>query len=94
MGRPLHEGEPLRLLTNKPVEHLRDNAVWFVVGEGTAPKRYSLGSVFVVDKVGEAREENFERYASGRGHVFQPPPELNDLEWFPELFPTDVPAEA
>jgi hypothetical protein len=27
MGRPLQEGEPLRLLTNKPVNHLLQNTV-------------------------------------------------------------------
>ncbi len=86
MGKSLHEGEPLRLLTNKPVQPLLHNAVWFIVGEGAAPKRYSLGSVFLVDRVGESAEEGFERYASGQGHVFQPPPVLNDLGWFPEFF--------
>jgi hypothetical protein len=87
VGRSLFEGEPLRLLTNKPVERLLGNAVWFVVGDGDAPKRYSLGSVFVVDDFGEAAEDGFTSWASGRdGHVFQPPVPLNDLEWFPEFF--------
>jgi hypothetical protein len=88
MGRSLHEGEPLRLLTSKPVQHLRGNTVWFVVGDGEAPKRYSLGSVFVVSDIGEANEEGFEHFASGQGYVFQPPPLINDLAWFPEFFKT------
>lgn len=86
MGRSLHEGDPLGLLTNKPVQPLLNNVVWFVVGDGVAPKGYTLGSVFIVDRVGESAEEEFERYARGRGHVFQPPPVLNDLDWFPEFF--------
>ena len=86
MGKSLHEGEPLRLLTNRPVQPLLHNAIWFVVGDGAAPKRYSLGSVFLVDRIGEAAEAGFERYASGQGHVFQPPPGLNDLDWFAEFF--------
>jgi hypothetical protein len=86
MGRALHEGEPLRLLTDKPVRPLLHNTVWVVVGEGDSPKRYSLGSVFVVNDVGETREDGFGHYATGPGHVFEPPPELNGLEWFPDFF--------
>ena len=44
MGHPLHEGEPLGLLTNKPVRHLIHNVVWFVTGEGTGTRRYLLGA--------------------------------------------------
>lgn len=86
MGRSLRDSDPLRLLTNKPVERLMGDAVWFVVGDGASPKRYTLGSVFVVEAVGEAREQGFERFATGPGHVFQPAPSLNDLEWFAALF--------
>jgi len=86
MGRPLHDGDPLSLMTKKAVQHLLQNAVWFVQGDGTAPKCYSLGSIFVVNEVGETGEEEFKRFARGRGHVFEPLIPLNDLEWFPKLF--------
>jgi len=46
MGRPLHADEPLRLLTNKAINHLQNETVWFVIGEGTGERQYSLGSVF------------------------------------------------
>ena len=39
MGRPLHSGEPLRLLTNKHVNHLHNNVVWFVTGEGAGTRQ-------------------------------------------------------
>jgi hypothetical protein len=86
MGRPLREGDPLSLLTNKPVQHLLQHALWFVQGDGAAPKRYSLGSVFLVSEVGETGEDEFKRFARGQGHAFQPPVPLNDLEWFPDFF--------
>src|SRR5437660_1687186 len=85
MGRPLHDGDPLRLLTNKPVTHLFQNTVWFVTGEGAGARQYSLGSVFRVAEVGEATEDGFKRFAAGPGHVFQPPVPIKELEWFPEL---------
>jgi hypothetical protein len=85
MGGPLHEGEPLRMLTNKPVQHLHQNTVWFITGEGTGTRQYSLGSVFRVVEVGDADEQAFKRFASGPGHVFQPPVPIRDREWFPEV---------
>jgi hypothetical protein len=85
MGRPLHDGEPLRLLTNKPVNHLLQNTVWFVTGEGGGARQYSLGSVFRVAEVGDADEDGFKRFASGPGHVFQPPVPIKDMDWFPEV---------
>jgi hypothetical protein len=84
MGQPLHHGEPLRLLTNKSVNHLLDNTVWFVTGEG-ATRQYSLGSVFLVADVGETDDGDFKRFASGPGHVFQPPVPIKDTDWFPEV---------
>ena len=76
MGRSLHDGDPLGLLTDKPVSQLVGNTVWFVVGDGESPKRYSLGSVFVVNDAGETVEGGFKRYARGEGHVFLPMPLL------------------
>lgn len=84
MGYPLHEGEPLRLLTNKPVNHLLQNTVWFITGEG-ATRQYSLGSVFRVTEVGDGDEDGFKRFAAGPGHVFQPPIPIRDMDWFPEV---------
>lgn len=85
MGRPLHESEPFRLLTNKPVNHLLQQTVWIVTGEGDDPRRYSLGSVFPVTEVGDSIVDGFTRFATGSGHVFQPPVALNEQEWFRKL---------
>ncbi|HJT78749.1 MAG TPA: hypothetical protein VJ739_16210 [Gemmataceae bacterium] len=85
MGRPLHDGEPLRLLTNKPVNHLLQNTVWFVTGEGAGTRQYSLGSVFRVTEAGDAAEGGFKRFASGPGHVFDPPVPIKEMPWFPEV---------
>jgi hypothetical protein len=85
MGRPLQESEPLRLLTNKPVNRLMHNMVWFVSGTGSGTRQYALGSVFRVGEVGEAARDGFERFAAGPGHVFQPPIQIKDLKWFPNL---------
>ncbi len=88
MGRELHEGEPLRLVTNKPVERLLGNVVWFVTGSGTGTRQFALGSVFRVTEVGEADHAGFKWSASGDGHVFQPPIPIRECEWFPELLKT------
>ncbi len=84
MRRPLQDGDPLRLRTNKSVKHLLQNTIWFVTGEG-ATRQYALGSVFQVAEVGDAAEDRFKRFASGPGHVFQPPVPINGVEWFPEV---------
>jgi hypothetical protein len=86
MGQSLQEGNPFEVITNKPVEHLLQNAVWFIQGDGAVPKSYSLASVFLVSEVGETGEREFKRFARGRGHLFQPPVPLNDLEWFKDFF--------
>lgn len=86
MGRPLSDGDPLSLQTNKGVEQLLGNAVWFVQGDGTRQKEYSLGSVFIVSETGNTGNEEFRRFARGSGHVFQPPVSLNALSWFPDFF--------
>jgi hypothetical protein len=88
MGRPLHEGEPLRLLTSKSVDRLIGDTVWFITGEGAGERQYAVGSVFRVDIVGDAAEEGFKHFASGPGHVFRPPVPLNDEDWFPEFLRT------
>lgn len=85
MGHSLHEGEPLRLLTNKPINNLLQNVVWFVAGEGAGARQYSLGSVFQVAEIGDAAEDGFKRFASGLGHVFHPPLPIKDMDWFPEI---------
>jgi hypothetical protein len=85
MGRSLSEGEPLRLLTNKHVNHLVQNTVWFITGEGSDARQFSLGSVFCVAEVGEAAEDGFKRFAAGPGHVFEPPIQIKEMPWFPEV---------
>ncbi len=85
MGRPLSEGNPFRVLTNKSVVPLHEGVVWMVVGEGKNPRRFSLGSVFRVTETGDSGVDGFKHFASGRGHVFNPPIALNDLEWFDEF---------
>ena len=88
MGRSLHDGDALELGTDKPVNHLVGNVVWFIVGDGGSPKQYALGSVFVVSEIGETTEGGFSRFARGAGHIFEPMPRLNDLAWFSGLFKT------
>src|SRR5262249_44059010 len=85
MGRPLREGDPHGLATNKHVNHLLQNVVWFVVGEGSKKKSYSLGSVFKVAETGDLNDDRFKRFASGPGHTFEPTVPLNEKEWFGEV---------
>ncbi|MBI3462654.1 MAG: hypothetical protein HY000_06270 [Planctomycetes bacterium] len=85
MGRALHEGQPLRVLTNKTVDHLLQNTVWFVTREGSQAREYSLGSVFRVAETGDVTEGHFQRFATGTGHVFMPPAPIHEMEWFPDL---------
>lgn len=85
MGRPLAAGDPFRVLTNKSVTPLHESVVWLVVGEGKNPRRFSLGSVFRVTETGDAQSDGFAHFAAGRGHLFDPPIALNDLEWFDDF---------
>ena len=85
MGRALNANGSLRLLTNKSINHLLQETVWFVVGEGAGVKQYSLGSVFRVAETGDAAEDGFKRFASGPGHVFDPPVPIKELPWFPDV---------
>lgn len=85
MGSSLHDGEPLRILTNKHVNHLLQNMVWFVTGEGSGTRQYSLGSVFNVTEVGNSNEDGFKRFAAGPGHVFESPIPIKELPWFSEV---------
>ena len=85
MGRALPADGPMRLLTNKPTNHLFQETVWFVVGEGAGVRQYSLGSVFRVAETGDAAEDGFKRFASGPGHVFDPPVPIKEMAWFSEI---------
>ena len=88
MGQPLSAGDPLRVVSNTKQQKLDGHVVWMVVGEtvlGRPRKKFTLGSVFVVDEHGETGQEAFRHYARGLGHVFDPPPELTNEPWFPEL---------
>lgn len=85
MGRSLAEGNPLNVLTNKSTRGLEGNLVWFIESTGTRSKSYFLGSVFQVAETGSAQSQGFEHFASGPGHVFQPPIPLNGAEWFKDL---------
>lgn len=89
MGRRLHEGREVNDLlgvsTSKPVEKLLGNLVWFVTGEEFAPRRFSLASVFRVTETGDEEGNEFKHFASGPGHVFDPPIPLNDVVWFAKV---------
>jgi hypothetical protein len=82
MGRSFAEGNPFRILTNKPVDRYADGIIWVIFGEGRNPRRFSLGSFFRVTEMGDAAEDGFNHFAAGQGEVFRPPIPLNDLEWF------------
>lgn len=86
MGRALHDDDPLRILTRKPVKVLVNNVVWIVVGESTPSLEFLLGSVFVVNDIGEAVGGEFTSFARGPGYVFDPPVPIREFEWFPSLF--------
>ena len=73
MGCALHEREPLRLLTNKPVHDLVCSTIWMITGEGSTDRRYALESVFDANEVGGDPETGFKYYAKGEGHVFDRP---------------------
>src|SRR4051812_45105525 len=88
MGQSLFAGDPLTLFTNKHVKHLSGNTVWFVTGEGADPRRYSLGSRFVVTETGQTGEGEFRRFARGDGRVFRPAVALNGQPWFADFFKT------
>ncbi|NUQ62037.1 MAG: hypothetical protein HUU20_06090 [Pirellulales bacterium] len=66
-------------------DHLLQNTVWFVTGEGAGARQYSLGSMFRVTEVGEASEDGFKQFAAGPGRVFQPAIPIKDMAWFPEV---------
>jgi len=85
MGRTLREGRPLHLLTNKRVERLFQNVVWFVTGEGSGGRQYHLGSVFQVSEIGDTSDDGFKHFATGPGHVFEPPVPINQMPWFPQM---------
>jgi len=89
MGRSLRVGDPFRVLTNKRVDSLQGHLVWFVVGEDTRPRKYFLGSVFRVTEIGDTTQGGFSHFASGHGHVFEPPIRLDNRDWFPS-FATSV----
>jgi hypothetical protein len=74
-----------RVYTSKSVDDLSGNTVWVIAGQGSSPKQYTLSSVFIVSDVGEADHPDFKNFARGDGHRFDPPPEVNDLDWFTEL---------
>jgi hypothetical protein len=84
MGRLLVEGESCRVFTNKPVKDLIGKTVWTFTGAGR-PRKYSLASVFEIEKVGETGDSGLRNFVAGPGHCFQPPLTLNDLDWFGAL---------
>ncbi len=88
MGRNLRDGDPFSVLTNKPVQHLPGNTIWFVEGEISEQehKQFLLSSWFLVDEIGESRDTDFRFFASGKGSLFEPAVPLNDQEWFPGFF--------
>ncbi|WP_437228012.1 hypothetical protein SH661x_000671 [Planctomicrobium sp. SH661] len=86
MGRTLLEGQPLQILTNKSVNHLLNNVIWIIVGEGRESRTYSLGSVFIVTETGNADDSGFKYRASGSGYAFDPPVPIADTDWFTDLF--------
>lgn len=70
------------MATSKTVTHLVGAKVWCLVGTGR-PRRYALGSWFVVDKTGTHRGKRFDNYISGKEGVnFEPMIPLNQYDWF------------
>ncbi|MCC6491763.1 MAG: hypothetical protein IT424_01945 [Pirellulales bacterium] len=88
MGRALHDDDPCRVISNKPLDRLQGSVVWMIVGEsvgGARRKRFTLGSVFHVSETGGQDGGDFRHFAAGPGHAFDPPPVLNEEPWFDEF---------
>jgi transcription antitermination protein NusB len=89
MGCTLTGANARGVRTKKQTKDWIGDVIWFVEGEGQDPRRYSLGSVFVVDRVGSSDDSDLPNAAWGeRGHLFDPKVPLNDMEWFPGFFET------
>jgi hypothetical protein len=87
MGYPANDRDPLSIHTNQPVQQMLNETVWIIEGQGTeGRKRFTLAAVFIVREVGESDLKGFVNVARGAGHVFQTPPVLNELAWFPDFF--------
>src|ERR1043166_7321469 len=86
MGERLSDGDALRVLSTRSLDRMVDHLVWFIKGEGSQPRKYCLGSVFRVQSTGETSDSGFQYFATGPGHVFDPPVLLNDEPWFREFF--------
>lgn len=86
MGRSVVDGDPLKVLSNKSLQHLHDHVVWIIQGDSGQSKAYSLASAFIVTEVGETGQDDFKSFARGDGHVFRPPIPIQHEPWFDELF--------
>jgi hypothetical protein len=74
------------ILTNKSLNPTKGDIVWLVVGEGK-PRRYSLGSRFVVEGRHTGGGGRFKYEIFGlKGRDFVPLSLIDTLPWFQELF--------
>jgi hypothetical protein len=64
------------------------STVWLIVGEkvkNSTKKRFSLGSTFTVNEVGQLVDDRFKYYAHGCGKAFDPPLVISNEPWFEEF---------
>ncbi|KAA3658122.1 MAG: HNH endonuclease [Chloroflexi bacterium] len=68
--------------TNKTVDSLIGSTIWVISGAGK-PRSYTLSYVFIVDNIGNLRNQDFKYFAEGTmGLRFLPSIPLNKLPWF------------
>jgi hypothetical protein len=61
--------------------------IWIITGSGKSPKRYSLGSWFIVSDIAPADNPRTGFAVRGtEGGALRPAPVLNDLPWFKGFF--------
>lgn len=85
MGYSFEDSNTFAVATSKPVSRLVGAKVWCIAGAGR-PRKYALGSWFIVDTLGTHGGEGFGEYVSGEvGVDFEPMIPLNQLDWFPRF---------
>lgn len=73
------------IVTNKPVEKLRNDRVWLIGGEGGSRKQYFLYETFVVENVEEVEGPQRNLARSSQGVAFKRPPRIDGFPWFNRL---------
>jgi hypothetical protein len=90
MGCTAEECDGLGFLTSKDFGNPVGDVLWFV-GKARGGRNYFLRSWYIIEAVTVSDHPDFDRAFVGskaRAGLFEPMPELTDLRWFQEFFPT------